>query len=731
MTISIWRYSHLALAIASSVFLIIASLSGIILAFEPLQSAVKRYATVDLAEVRLSETLGALEASYDEVLSLEVDADDFLVASVVTKNGDSETIYVHPKTGEKLGTPKTQAALFQWTTNLHRSLFLKGVGRFFVGLVSFLLCLIAVTGLLLIIKRQGGLNKLFSKVQKDYPELRYHVLLGRWFLLPIILVAATGVYLSAEQFSLLPDTSLRHEMIAPETEVDMSRKPSELAIFKNINLNKVRKINFPFSEMPEDYFEVSLKDKEIYVHQFTGEILSEVPYPFTALASRWSMTVHTGQGSILWSIVLLLASISILYFIYSGFVMWRRRMKGTKSVAQQTDKDEASHIILVGSETGGTFQFANRLAEVLIAAGKSVFVSELNQYSSYKKAEQLIILTATYGEGAATTNARKFEMLFESIQPVHKLSYAVVGLGSLLYPAYCAFAITVDELLKNNGSFKEVLPLYKINNQDERAFADWVKNWGKQTGVSLRLKNPPTKKKSIKKKSFTVLERTTLNEDDTFLVRLRPKRRLRFQSGDLAGIVPEDGMERLYSIAKIDNDLLLSVKKHEFGVCSPLLSTLKPDVQMELHIKKNTEFHFPKNDKPVILIANGTGIAPFLGMLHENKNQNPVHFFLGLRTKKSLELYEDILSEVSQKNKLTSLYVAYSRERKNQYVQDLVRENESLISITLQAGGSIYICGSLAMQNEVLNVLETISKTHLNKSLSEFEGTEQLKMDCY
>jgi len=731
MTISIWRYSHLALAIASSLFLIIASLTGIILAFEPMQSAVKRYAPVDLAEVRLSETLGALEASYDEVLSLEVDADDFLVASVVTKNGDSETIYVHPKTGEKLGTPETQAALFQWTTNLHRSLFLKGIGRFFVGLISFLLCLIAVTGLLLIIKRQGGLKKLFSKVRKDYPEQRYHVLLGRWFLVPIILIAATGVYLSAEQFSLLPKTSLSHNMVQTETEVDVTKRPSKLEIFKNIKLSAVRKINFPFSEMPEDYFEVSLKDKEIYVHQYTGEILSEVHYPFTALASRWSMTVHTGQGSILWSIVLLLASISILYFIYSGFVMWRRRMKGTKSVAQQTDKDEASHIILVGSETGSTSQFANRLAEGLIAAGKSVFVSELNQYSSYKKAEQLIILTATYGEGAATTNARKFEMLFESIQPVHKLSYTVAGFGSLLYPAYCAFAITVDELLKNNGSFKEVLPLYKINNQDERAFADWVKNWGKHTGVSLRLKNPPTKKKSIKKKSFTVLERTTLNEDDTFLVRLRPKRRLRFQSGDLAGIVPEDGMERLYSIARIDNDLLLSVKKHEFGVCSPLLSTLKPDVQMELHIKKNTEFHFPKNDKPVILIANGTGIAPFLGMLHENKNQNPVHFFLGLRTKKSLELYEDILSEVSQKNKLTSLYVAYSRERKNQYVQDLVRDNGFLISITLQAGGSIFICGSLAMQNEVLNVLETISKTHLNKPLSEFEGTEQLKMDCY
>ncbi|MFT5737290.1 MAG: sulfite reductase (NADPH) flavoprotein alpha-component [Maribacter sp.] len=731
MTISIWRYSHLTLAISSSLFLIIASLTGIILAFAPMQSALKPYAPVNLPEVRLSETFEALETSYKEVLSLEVDADDFLIASVVTKNGDSETIYIHPKTGEKLGTPATQSALFQWTTNLHRSLFLKGIGRFFVGLISFLLCLIAVTGLLLIIKRQGGLTKLFSKVQKDYPELRYHVLLGRWFLVPIILVAATGVYLSAEQFSLLPKTSVTHEVIEPETKVDMTIRPSKLELFQNIKLSNVRKISFPFSEMSEDYFEVSLKDRELYVHQYTGQILSEAFYPFTTLANRWSLAIHTGQGSILWSLVLLLASISMLYFIYSGFVMWRKRMKGTKSDALQTEKDKASHIILVGSETGNTFQFANCLAKGLITAGKSVYVSELNKYSTYKKAEQLIILTATYGEGEATTNARNFEKLFKSIQPIHNLSYSVVGFGSLLYPDYCAFAITVNELLKKNNRFKELLPLYKINNQDERAVADWTKNWGKHTGVSLRLKNLLIKKKSVKMKSFTVVERTTLNEDDTFLVRLRPKSKVRFQSGDLAGIIPDDGIERLYSIARIDNDLLLSVKKHEFGVCSPFLSTLELDAPMELHIKENTAFHFPKDDKPVILIANGTGIAPFLGMLHENENGNPVHFFLGLRAKKSLELYEEILSEISEKNKLTSLHVAYSREEKNQYVQYLIQENESLISKTLQAGGSIYICGSLAMQNEVLNVLNTISKTHLNKPLSEFEGTEQLKMDCY
>ena len=329
MTISIWRYSHLVLALSSGLFLILASVTGIVLAFEPMQTATNGYNPVPLNEVRLSETIAALQQEYDEVLSFKVDQDDYILANVVTKEGDNKALYVHPKTAKVLGIPEPQHPIFSFTTNLHRSLFLKSVGRFFVGLVSFLLCLIAVTGLLLIIKRQGGLLKFFNKVQPDYFELRYHVVLGRWFLLPIILIAATGVYLSAEKFSLLPSTRVTHKIMEPEDHVDENIQASDLTIFKEITMDQVRLVSFPFSPFPEDYFELGLQSRELYVHQYTGTILSEQPYPFTYLASRLSLTLHTGQGSVLWSLILLLASSSILFFIYSGFVMWGKRVKNS------------------------------------------------------------------------------------------------------------------------------------------------------------------------------------------------------------------------------------------------------------------------------------------------------------------------------------------------------------------------------------------------------------------
>ena len=153
MTISIWRYSHLLLAISSAVFIFIATITGIILTFEPISSQLQPFA-VD-RNISLAETLHVLETEYDEVITLTVDENKFISASVITKEGKSETFYIDPKTGENIGQLIKKAPIFEFATNLHRSLFLKSTGRFLVGLFSFFLLLIAITGVKLVLKRQG------------------------------------------------------------------------------------------------------------------------------------------------------------------------------------------------------------------------------------------------------------------------------------------------------------------------------------------------------------------------------------------------------------------------------------------------------------------------------------------------------------------------------------------------------------------------------------------------
>ena len=716
------------LALSSSIFLILASLTGLILAFEPMGSALSPIKKADLREISLSSTMSAMDAHYDEIISLEVDKNDFVVAAVVNQTGTTETIFVDPLSGKKLGNPKAKAKIFQFITNLHRSLFLKATGRFFVGLVSFLLCLIALTGLLLVIKRQGGIAKLFSKVQKEGFELYYHVSLGRWMLFPILIVALTGVYLSLEKFAVLPRSKVQHQLPEAISENMTEKRAWELSVFQNTRLDQVRKLTYPFSEFPEDYFELALQDREVLIHQYNGAFLSEKEYPFTTFASRWSMLLHTGQGSFWWSLVLILVCLALLFFIYSGFVLWRKRSKKSKTLELvAVDKNEADFVILVGSETGNTYQFAKVLQSALLEAGKLPYIVELNQYSQFKKATHAIILTATYGEGEAPTNARNFEKLFRNLNQNQSLYYSVVGFGSLLYPDYCGFAITVDTLLQTKEKWVETLPLYKINNQDFRAFQDWGTQWSESTGIQINLKAPPKKKKRYKEKPFRVEQPPSLNVDDTFLLRLRPLKRAKFKSGDLAGIIASDGMERQYSIAKIDGDMVLSVKKHEFGLCSTFLSSLEFQDTLPVVLKRNPNFYFPHHAPAVVLIANGTGIAPFLGMLAENTGNVPTTLFLGLRNEASYKLYTDLLHEYPP----TQLEIAYSQTHKKEYVQDLLKDKSKWVSQQLEEGAIFMICGSLSMQNSVLEVLEGSCKKHLQKPLSEFENQEQLKMDCY
>src|SRR5690606_36268369 len=126
--------------------------------------------------------------------------------------------YIDPRSGKILGAPIKKSEFIQWTTALHRSLFLKETGRFFVGVISFILVLIALSGFALVINRQRGLRNFFSKVIKEYVVQYYHVVLGRLSLIPILIIAVSGTYLSLERFhffSATPPDLEKKELLVP------------------------------------------------------------------------------------------------------------------------------------------------------------------------------------------------------------------------------------------------------------------------------------------------------------------------------------------------------------------------------------------------------------------------------------------------------------------------------------------------------------------------------------
>tara|TARA_R110002153_G_C13330734_1_gene497983 strand:- start:373 stop:2568 length:2196 start_codon:yes stop_codon:yes gene_type:complete len=731
MTISIWRYSHLVLAIVSSLFLLVAALTGVILALEPISHQAKGYATHNLNEVSLATTIEALKSNYDEVLALEVEASGFVKASVLTREMETLDIYVDPISGEQLGEVKERPYIYRFATNLHRSLFLKSIGRFFVGLISLLLFLIAITGLILLAKRQGGFLKLFSKVQRDYFELRYHVILSRWFFIPILILALTGVYLSAEKFNLLPDTVVeQHETVVDNT-AEVYASIHDIPFFKETKLAEIRLVEFPFSEDPEEYYLISLQDREVQVNQQTGTIVSSGDYPFVTLASRLSLVLHTGEGSVLWSIILLLATASILFFMYSGFVMTLKRRKKAKRISAMPSKGECKFVILVGSESGTAFDFGQRLYDGLTKVGKKVYLTELNKYAVYEKAMNIIVFTSTYGEGEPPTNARKFPAIFSTVKQPNTIDFSVIGFGSLDYPDYCKFAIDIDNQICSTKNFQQQLPLFKINKADFESFELWMIQFSNQVGFTIPIERPIIKKKKYKKVDFEVLERTQLNIDDTFLLRLQPKSKVVFTSGDLLAVFPNgDVMVRQYSIARIGDDILLSIKKHELGRGSNFLFGLKVGETIKAALDINEHFHLPENGKNVILISNGTGIAPFLGMISKNTTQN-ISLFWGGRKKASMTIYNSVLEKRASNHKNIKIFSSFSREGEKQYIQDVILEQKDVVLQTINSGGSIMICGSLAMQHDVLDVLENTLKNNETITFEAFEKSDQLKTDCY
>ncbi len=732
MTISIWRYSHLILALSSAIFVFVASVTGAILAFEPISNQLYDYQVQDAQKLSVAETLVALEQEYDEVVSIEVDENGFVKASVVTKSGKAKTFYVDPFTGKKLGDLIQKAPLFEFATNLHRSLFLKSTGRFIIGFVSLLLCLIAITGMQLIAKRQGGIKRWFSKVINENFEQYYHVVLGRYALLPILIITVTGVFLSLERFSVLPDADLQHEVLVMDP-IEKSISIDQFEVFKTTTLNEVERLEFPFSDDEEDYFILKLVDRELWIHQYTGSIISKAEVPILSMLLRWSIVLHTGHGTMVWALVLLLSCIGILFFMYSGFAMTLNRRKSSKKLKNVYTEDEAEYILLYGSETGSTYSFAKQFYEALIEKKQKVYMDDLNNYTLYQNAKQLIVFTATYGEGESPTNAKRFEVHLKNVKQDHDINYAVLGFGSLMYPDYCKYAIDVEALLSKAHNFTSILPLFKINNQSAEAFKDWVNQWRDATQIDVKVKLPRPKVNFKSLKPFDVINTTAVNIDNTFVIRLQPKRKVKFTSGDLLAIYPEaDGIERLYSIAKIKNDIVLSVKKHDLGVCSKYLSTLKPNDMIKAKIKRNPNFHFPRHAKEVIMISNGTGIAPFLGMINDNTHNVKTHLFWGGRAQESLVLYSKIIDIAFESKKLSSFHIAYSQEQEDKvYVQDLISEHATLVAEVLSNDGVIMICGAIAMQNRVLEIVERITLSVLNEPLSTFENNEQIKMDCY
>lgn len=727
MTLSFWRYAHLALALFSSIFLLLASVTGIILAIDAIQEKTVPYKAENFNEITLGETLPILKKAYPEITELSVDYNQFVTLQAIDADGNDVKAYIDPKTGKALGTPAKKSEFINWITSLHRSLFLHEAGRFFVGVISFCLLLISISGFVLVLKRQRGIRNFFSKIIKEYFAQYYHVLLGRLALIPILIIALTGTYLSLERFNFFMG-----EEKAKPVKTELSEKAKAVSIFNTTLLSDVKKIEFPFTDDPEEYYIIELKDREIEVNQVTGAVISEKRSPMTAQFAALSLDLHTGRINGIWAVILAIACINILFFIYSGFAITLKRR--SSRIKNKYKAEESTFIILVGSENGSTFRFANAIQKQLIDHGQKVFVSELNKFSVYPKAEHIIVFTSTHGLGDAPSNGTQFKTLLEKQNQEQNINFSVVGFGSKSYPDFCQFAIEIDQLLGKQKWADRYLDLKTVNDKSAVEFVEWVKLWSEKTGIPLA--TTPSLYNHVPKglQKFMVLDKTPISETEhTFILTLKSNARTKFSSGDLLAIYPaNDSRERLYSIGNHSGNIQLVVKLHPNGLGSGFLNALEPGTVIKAQIVKNPAFHLPKKAPKVAFISNGTGIAPFLGMIEQNKAKQELHLYSGFRMETpTLMAYKKFSAIMIQKEHLENFHVALSREAEHIYVMDLIKRDANFFVNVLKKDGVIMICGSLAMQKDVENVLSELCLSKGLKTLSEYKANKQFLTDCY
>jgi sulfite reductase (NADPH) flavoprotein alpha-component len=417
--------------------------------------------------------------------------------------------------------------------------------------------------------------------------------------------------------------------------------------------------------------------------------------------------------------------------MFKGLINRFKIKEASSKNRRKYSKEEAEYILLFGTQSGNTQSMAKAFFKGLVTEGKKVFIDELDNYSSYENATHLIIFTSTYGVGGPPNNANYFEDLIKEKDTVNPLKFSVVAFGSTSFPEFCQFGVDVDSWLESNHNFERFLPLVRINDQSASDIRSWLSLWNRAADMEVNVGLRDIGTKISKVESFTMLENPNINNDDTSLIKLRPNNSLDFQSGDLLSIIPEGSKKpRMYSIARIENDIVLSVKKHNTGICSAYLCGLQKGDVISAYLERNESFHFVSDAPSVWLIGNGTGIAPYLGMIEENQKSS-LKLIWGGRTESSFDIYKPYVEKAIQDGRMDKYELALSRLDSGQYVQDILAQQVNEVSEAFDTGGIFMLCGSMAMQDSVLEVLNKITNTKLNRSLSSFQSNGQLLKDCY
>lgn len=140
------------------------------------------------------------------------------------------------------------------------------------------------------------------------------------------------------------------------------------------------------------------------------------------------------------------------------------------------------------------------------------------------------------------------------------------------------------------------------------------------------------------------------------------------------------------------------------GVCSSYLAEQPEGGTVEGFVRPPSTPFAPPQDTttPMVMVAAGTGLAPFRGFLQERaamkheqgKQVGPSLLFFGCRSPEQDFIYADELQRYASEG-ITKLECAFSRldGQPKTYVQNVLKANREDVWASIQEGAVIYLCG--------------------------------------
>lgn len=646
--------------------------------------------------------------------------------------------------------PARGAEFFPFVLQLHRFLAVGDLGRTITGACTLILVFFCLSGLYLRWPRRAlswraWLTLDWAKKGRSF-NWDLHSVFGTWCLLVYLLLATTGLTWSYPWFNngmtrLLSDAPVSEKRrerpvaqagdVAPKANFDalwasiQATAGTDLHSFNlrlPLNGGQPATLFYLLNDSPHPR---ALNTANL--DPLSGQVSQLVRYADKPLGEQLLGSVyalHTGSYfGLAGRLVITLAALCMPLFFITGWLLYldrkrkKRQVRAARLALQPSPGgiEGAPWLIAFASQSGQAEQLAWHAAGQLQAAGLAVRVRALASLgeADLSEARAAVLVISTFGDGQAPDSARAFErQVLGKAWDLEQLEYALLSLGDRQYGHFCAFGQRLDAWLQTCGARPAFAPI-EVDNGDPVQLRAWQERLGAFTGSAP----VAAWQGATTFEDWTLVERRLLNPGSAggpvYLLGLRAPAGHAWQAGDLLETLPRlahDGAlsdePREYSIASLPGDgplqLLVRQERHadgQLGLGSGWLTERAPlGAPIRGRVRRNNGFHLIEDDRPLILIGNGTGLAGLRALLKESIGLGRRRHWLlfGERNQATdFHLGEELQGGLAE-GTLQRLDLAFSRDQEQKiYVQNRLRAAGKPVRQWLDEGAAIYVCGSL------------------------------------